>query len=83
MTMLIGTLVPHIPPPQNPNPRVERSKLETKTDRIFPKCINFPSNRKGEGNMYETPDIIYEGELEVQAGSPVGVPEWDELTGDW
>jgi len=23
---------------------------------------------------YETPDIIYEGELEVQAGSPVGVP---------
>ena len=29
--------------------------------------------------MYETPDIIYEGELEVQAGSPVGVPEWDEL----
>lgn len=28
--------------------------------------------------MYETPDIIYEGELEVQAGSPVGVPEWDE-----
>ena len=26
--------------------------------------------------MYETPDIIYEGELEVQAGSPVGVPGW-------
>jgi hypothetical protein len=33
--------------------------------------------------MYETPDIIYEGELEVQAGSPVGVPEWDELTEEW
>lgn len=23
---------------------------------------------------YETPDIIYEGELEVQAGSPIGIP---------
>lgn len=21
-------------------------------------------------NLYETPDIVYEGELEVQAGSP-------------
>jgi hypothetical protein len=31
---------------------------------------------------YQVPDIIYEGELEVQAGSPVGVPEWDELT-EW
>ena len=29
--------------------------------------------------MYEIPDIIYEGELEVQAGSPVGEPEWDGL----
>jgi hypothetical protein len=27
--------------------------------------------------MCETPDIVYEGDLEVQAGSPVGVPEWD------
>ncbi len=32
---------------------------------------------------YETPDIIYEGELEVQAGSPIGIPElffflWEE-----
>ena len=25
--------------------------------------------------MYETPEIIYEGELEVQAGSPAGIPE--------
>ncbi len=25
--------------------------------------------------MYEAPDIIYEGELEVQAGSPLGIPE--------
>jgi hypothetical protein len=29
--------------------------------------------------MYESPDIIYEGDLEVQAGSPVGVPEMDDL----
>lgn len=28
--------------------------------------------------MYVSPDIIYEGELEVQAGSPVGLP-WDDL----
>lgn len=45
---------------------------------LFPECINFPSNPKGEEIMYEIPDIIYEGELEVQAGSPVGMPEWDE-----
>jgi hypothetical protein len=33
---------------------------------------------------YETPDVIYEGELEVQAGSPVGVPEWDDdALGEW
>jgi hypothetical protein len=29
--------------------------------------------------MYETPDIVYEGDLEVQAGSPMGVPELDDL----
>jgi hypothetical protein len=29
--------------------------------------------------MYETPDIVYEGDLEVQAGSPVGVPGLDDL----
>ena len=28
---------------------------------------------------YSTPDIVYEGELEVQAGSPVGLPVFDEL----
>lgn len=33
--------------------------------------------------MYETPDIIYAGELEVQAGSPVGVPAWDDLQDEW
>lgn len=36
---------------------------------------------KGDEPMYETPDIIYEGELEVQAGSPVGVPGLDDLEG--
>ena len=52
---------------------------------LFPECINFPSNPKGEEimyeipNRYEVPDIIYEGELEVQAGSPVGMPEWDDV----
>ena len=25
--------------------------------------------------MYKTPEVIYEGELEAQAGSPVGLPE--------
>lgn len=29
--------------------------------------------------MYQIPDIVYEGELEVQAGSPLGLPEMDEL----
>ena len=24
--------------------------------------------------MYEAPEIIYEGELEVRAGSPLGIP---------
>lgn len=26
-------------------------------------------------NRYEIPDIVYEGELEVQAGSPLGIPD--------
>ena len=26
-------------------------------------------------NRYEIPDIVYEGELEVQAGSPLGLPD--------
>jgi hypothetical protein len=34
-------------------------------------------------NRYEIPAVIYEGELEVQAGSPMGLPEWDELLDDW
>lgn len=27
--------------------------------------------------MYEAPEVIYEGELEVQAGSPWKPPCWD------
>ena len=29
--------------------------------------------------MYETPNIIHEGELEVQAGSPLGLPDMDDF----
>jgi hypothetical protein len=32
-----------------------------------------------EEKTYQTPEIIYEGELEVQAGSPVGIPDPDPL----
>ena len=28
-------------------------------------------------NHYETPEIVYEGKLEVQAGSPLGIPDGD------
>jgi hypothetical protein len=35
-----------------------------------------------EEAVYEAPDIIYEGDLEVQAGSPLGLPEWDDLLGE-
>ena len=34
------------------------------------------------GHMYEAPTIVYEGELEVQAGSPGGVPLWDDTALD-
>jgi hypothetical protein len=30
-------------------------------------------------SMYQAPDIVYEGELEAQAGSPVGLPVWDDI----
>jgi hypothetical protein len=48
------------------------------------RCIN-PTQatvsriEKGDEPMYETPDIIHEGDLEVQAGSPVGMPGLDDL----
>lgn len=33
---------------------------------------------------YEAPKIIYEGELEVQAGSPLSPPAWDDpLDEEW
>lgn len=28
--------------------------------------------------MYEAPEIVYEGDLEIQAGSPLGMPDFDE-----
>jgi hypothetical protein len=34
-------------------------------------------------NEYTSPDIVYEGELEVQAGSPVGLPVWDDELDEW
>lgn len=32
--------------------------------------------------MYEAPEIVCEGELEVQAGTPMGIPGLDELLED-
>lgn len=29
--------------------------------------------------MYEAPEIVFEGDLEIQAGSPLGVPDFEEL----
>jgi hypothetical protein len=28
--------------------------------------------------MYETPEIVYEGDLEIQAGSPLSVPDFED-----
>ncbi len=34
--------------------------------------------------MYEAPEIVYEGDLEIQAGSPLSLPEFPDLTElDW
>ena len=30
-------------------------------------------------NGYEAPDIVYEGDLEIQAGSPLGLPDLEDL----
>ena len=30
---------------------------------------------KEEFAMYEAPEIVYEGDLEIQAGSPLGLPD--------
>ena len=32
-----------------------------------------------EEKTYQTPEIIYEGELEVQAGSPLSLEDFDPL----
>lgn len=38
----------------------------------------------GEEAMYQVPDIVYEGDLEVQAGSPMGIfPGLDPLDDEW
>lgn len=29
--------------------------------------------------MYEAPEIIYEGDLEIQAGSPLSIPDMLDL----
>jgi hypothetical protein len=29
--------------------------------------------------MYETPEIVYEGDLEIQAGSPLSVVDFEDL----
>jgi len=29
--------------------------------------------------MYEAPEIVYEGDLEIQAGSPLGLPDTLDL----
>ncbi len=29
--------------------------------------------------MYETPEIVYEGDLEIQAGSPLSIPDEFDL----
>ena len=41
---------------------------------------NLLSNQGGI--MYKPPEIIYEGDLEVQAGSPAGLPVWDSTALD-
>lgn len=34
-----------------------------------------------EKTKYEAPEIVCEGELEIQAGSPLGLPDVEDL--DW
>ncbi len=33
--------------------------------------------------MYEAPEIVYEGDLEIQAGSPLSMPEFPDILEDW
>lgn len=32
---------------------------------------------KGDRKAYEQPSVVYEADLEVRAGSPVGIPDLD------
>jgi len=34
-----------------------------------------------EQTKYETPEIVFEGELEIQAGSPLRISEMEDLDG--
>lgn len=29
--------------------------------------------------MYEAPQVVYEGDLEIQAGSPLSIPDFPDL----
>jgi hypothetical protein len=37
--------------------------------------------KKQERKPYEEPAVVYESELEVRAGSPLGIPDPQDLTG--
>ena len=32
--------------------------------------------------MYEAPEIVHEGDLEIQAGSPLGLPDLEDWVDD-
>lgn len=38
--------------------------------------------QKQERKPYEAPAIVYEADLEVRAGSPIGIPDPLDLTGE-
>ncbi|MBN1810739.1 MAG: hypothetical protein JXA14_02775 [Anaerolineae bacterium] len=42
-----------------------------------------PNENHETHGQYQEPDVVHEGELEVQAGSPVGLPVWDEALEEW
>jgi hypothetical protein len=48
-----------------------------------PSSPSDPTLRVSEGQprTYEPPAIVYESELEVRAGTPLGVPDLLDLTG--
>ena len=36
-----------------------------------------------EKSKYEAPEIVFEGDLEIQAGSPLGLPDMELEDLDW